>query len=154
MKIPPLQYLYRHVVRAYESECFTKIGKSCHFMQREILQSFLKEKPEKWTELEPSAVAMYLSSVVLNILAAFEMLCASWYYMAYIYIYALHICICPTFFLKFLHVNQYLPRLLCSLSSCLIVILLCILQAFPSSRISFSFSQALYLLLTFPIRNM
>lgn len=80
MKIPPLQYLYRHVVDAYESECFTKIGKSfCHFMQTEILQLFLKEKPEKWTELEPSAVAMYLSSVVLNILAALEMLCAPWY---------------------------------------------------------------------------
>ena len=96
MKIPPLQYLYRHVVHAHtdESECFTKIGKSsCRFMQREILQLLLKEKPAKQAELEPSAVAIYLSSVVPNILTAFEMLYASWYYMCE-YIFALH------FFLK------------------------------------------------------
>lgn len=52
--------------------------------------------------------------------------------------------ICPMFLLNVLYyINQYLSRLLCSLSSCLIVLLLCTWLALPLSRISFNFSQAL-----------
>lgn len=48
-----------------------------------------EEKPAKCAELEPSAAAIHLRSVVMNTLTPFEMLCASWDYM-YKYVFTLH----------------------------------------------------------------
>ena len=141
-----------YVVHAHmhESECFTEIWKSCPFMQREILQLLLKEKPAKMGRVRTQCCCN-ISELTLSCCKYFY---CFWNALCLLVLYV-QICICHRFLLKVLSVNQYLPRLLCSLPSCLMLLLLCALQALPPAFQDFiQLFTGPYLLLTFPIGSM
>lgn len=116
-------------------------------MQREILQLLLKKKAAKWAIRTQCCCNLSELSCSKYPYCFRNALCL---FVLYVQIY-----VYPSFLLKVLYVNQYLPKLLCCLSSRLIVLLLCILQALPSSIQDFiQLFTGPYLLLTFPIINM